>query len=419
MKRTAWGTRLLIALLSLLTLSYFGVQGFRYFADPFSTTLAYLYEAEETMDLSGYVVRSEQTLPDVDSPFLRLRRSEGERVSAGGTVAVVYADQESLDMQAEAASIAARLEQLSYARDMSQGIEVAARLDRQIFSALLEYRSALTADRLDKAERQGTQIRSLVRKRDYSHENEETLEEEIAALESRLESVQQRSERVARNITAPESGLYSAVTDGYEGVLTPERVRNLTPSALSALMETENREDAARSPLGKLVLGDAWYYAASLSAADAETLRQRAQKESGWKLRFSKSVERDFPVTLDWIGAEENGRVLALFRCRQYLSEVTILRRQKAQIIFGTVEGLRTPKEALRMTTGDEDAAMGLYCVVGTEARFKPVEVLYTGENFLLVRSTASSESLRLRPGDEIIVRAEGIYDGKVVTGTG
>ena len=56
---------------------------------------------------------------------------------------------------------------------------------------------------------------------------------------------------------------------------------------------------------------------------------------------------------------------------------------------------------------------------MGTEARFKPVEVLYSGEGFVLLRGTAAADrqSLCLRPGDEVIISARDLYDGKVITG--
>ena len=84
------------------------------------------------------------------------------------------------------------------------------------------------------------------------------------------------------------------------------------------------------------------------------------------------------------------------------------------------------PIEAVRIreqTVTDEDgnettvSETGVYCVVGVEARFKPVEVVYRGDSFVLVRSTAESnqEKLRLRPGDEVIISATDLYDGKVV----
>ena len=86
-----------MAAVTLGLLAYFGIQGLRYFDDPLTTTLAYAYEVEEGVDLSGYVVRREQVLTDDTNGLLRLQRAEGERVSAGGVVATVYADQASLD----------------------------------------------------------------------------------------------------------------------------------------------------------------------------------------------------------------------------------------------------------------------------------------------------------------------------------
>ena len=81
------------------------------------------------------------------------------------------------------------------------------------------------------------------------------------------------------------------------------------------------------------------------------------------------------------------------------------------------------PIEAVRVrerTVTDDDGAetlvseTGVYCIVGMEARFKPVDVLYSGEDFALVRSTldaaeevtTTQEKLRLRAGDEVIITA-------------
>ena len=143
-------------------------------------------------------------------------------------------------------------------------------------------------------------------------------------------------------------------------------------------------------------------------------------------LRFSRSALRDFPVTLSSLSEPEGGRAAAVFRSRKYLSEVTYLRRENAQAVLGTVKGLRAPLEALRMVEDSQGKqTTGLYCVVGSEARFKPVKVLYTGEAFLLVapdesqlaalNSDSARETLRLRSGDEVIVQAENLYDRKVV----
>lgn len=265
MKNNSLGTKFLLLAVTLAILLYFGIQGGRYLSDPLTTTLAYAYQVEEATDLSGYVVRQEQVLPDETGGLLRLQRSEGERVSAGGTVALVYADQASLDRQQEMEDLGSRIEQLQFAQEAALGSEISLKLDAQITRSLLAYRADLAADRLDKAEEHETDLRSLVLKRDYTNTDTEDLSGQITELKSQLKSLQAQAASSIRRVSAPVSGIYSAVVDGYEAVLTPAALAELTPSRLSALQA----DGRASSQVGKLILGDTWYYAVAMDAAAA------------------------------------------------------------------------------------------------------------------------------------------------------
>ena len=418
MKNSSFGTKCLLLAVTLGVLAYFGIQGLQYLGDPLTTTLAYNYQVEEGMDLSGYVVRREQVLADEASGLLRLQRSEGEKVGAGGTVALVYADQTSLDRQREIDELSGRIEQLQFAQEASLGSEVSLKLDAQIMRSLLDYRAELAAGRLDNAEEHETELKSLVLKRDYTYSDTEDLSGQIAELQSQLKELKAQAASSVRAVKAPVSGVYSAVVDGYETVLTPGLLADMTPSQLNAVQADET----LTSQTGKLILGDSWYYAVTMSADQAKALRDSSGTMT---LRFAKGVEQDQTVTLYAVGPEEQGRVVVTFRGEYNMAQVTLLRRQSAQLIWRTVAGIRVPNEALRAanTKVDQEGnrttveSLGVYCVVGMEARFKPVEVLYSGDGFVLVRSTAASdqESLRLRPGDEIIISAKDLYDGKVV----
>lgn len=418
MKESALGTKLLLLLVTVGVLSYFVVQGLEYLSDPLNTTLAYTYEVEETIDLSGYVVRQETVLPDESGGLLQLQRSEGERVSDGGTVALVYADQASRDRQEQIEELTARLEQLQFAQEASLEADVSVKLDAQILQGILDYRTDITANRLDKAEEHETNLRSLVLKRDYTYTDTEDLTGQISDLQTQLKSLRAQAASSVRRITAPFAGTYSAVVDGYEAVLTPESAAQMTPSQLSAV---EPDSAAASNQVGKLIKGDDWYYAVIMDVQQAAEL-----KESGTlTLRFAKGVEQDLEVTVSSVGPEENGKAVVLFHGTKNLPQLTLLREQSAQLIQKSVSGIRIPQEALRAsnTKVDEEGnlvqeeALGVYCVVGMEARFKPVEVVYRGDSYVLVRSTAQSnqEKLRLRPGDEVILTANDLYDGKVV----
>ena len=426
MKKKSIGAKLLLVLVTLGVLAYFGIQAVRYFGDPLSTTLAYHYQVELSADLSGYVVRDELVLPDESSGLRQLQRTEGERVSSGGTVALVYADQATLDQQEEIQTLETQLEQLRYAQEAAMGAEVSQRLDAQILQTMVDYRSALAADRLDRAEDCGAELRSLVLKRDYTYSDTADLTARIEELQSQVDSLRSQTGSSIRRLTAPESGLYSAVVDGYETVLTPENLETLTPGTLARLQPDE--AVLAEANVGKLVLGDDWYYVATMEEGEAALLAE----SSSLKLRFSKGVSQDLDVELLSVSQPESGRVTAVFHGDTFLSELTLLRQQSAKIIRRTTEGIRVPIEAVRIreqTVTDEDgnettvSETGVYCVVGVEARFKPVEVLYSGEEFALVRSTLdaaeevteSQEQIRIRAGDEVIITAYDLYDGKVL----
>lgn len=426
MKKKSIGAKLLLVLVTLGVLAYFGIQAVRYFGDPLSTTLAYHYQVELSADLSGYVVRDELVLPDESSGLRQLQRTDGERVSSGGTVALVYADQATLDQQEEIQTLETQLEQLRYAQEAALGAEVSQRLDAQILQTMVDYRSALAADRLDRAEDCGAELRSLVLKRDYTYSDTADLTARIEELQSQVDSLRSQTGSSIRRLTAPESGLYSAVVDGYETVLTPENLETLTPGTLARLQPDE--AVLAEANVGKLVLGDDWYYVATMEEGEAALLAE----SSSLKLRFSKGVSQDLDVELLSVSQPESGRVTAVFHGDTFLSELTLLRQQSAKIIRRTTEGIRVPIEAVRIreqTVTDEDgnettvSETGVYCVVGVEARFKPVEVLYSGEEFALVRSTLdaaeevteSQEQIRIRAGDEVIITAYDLYDGKVL----
>ena len=381
MKNSSLISKILMAAVTLGILTYFGVQIYHYANDPMVTTMAYTYQVENTVEISGSMVRQEQVLEGDGGGLMQLRRSEGERVSSGGAVATVYADQASLDRQNEIETLNNRIEQLEYAQESMLGAEVTLKLDSQIARSLLDYRTVVAAGRLDAAESRGQELRSLVLKRDYTYSGTEDLTSQIQELKSQLKTLRSQAANSVKTIRSPRSGLFSAVVDGYETVLTPDMLSSLTPSALDKLAPADIPANT-----GKLILGDSWYYVGTVSTQEAQTLRDGASHLSSGEslhLRFTKNVDRDLEVKLVSVSAEENGRCVAIFQGNTYLQELTLLRRQSAEIILSTTEGIRVPRSALRVTTQtvtekneetDEEttrevSVTGVYCVNASVAQ--------------------------------------------------
>ena len=80
-------------------------------------------------------------------------------------------------------------------------------------------------------------------------------------------------------------------------------------------------------------------------------------------------------------------------------------------MVFSSYTGLRVPKAAIRVT---DDQRTGVYVLEGRNAVWKYVTPLHdNGETYVVVLDKSSTNNLW--PGDEIIVNAPDLYDGKVV----
>ena len=53
--------------------------------------------------------------------------------------------------------------------------------------------------------------------------------------------------------------------------------------------------------------------------------------------------------------------------------------------------------------------------MVGSQAEWQEVNVLYTGDSFYLTEPVDMTKTSRLRAGDTVILTSTGLYDGKVV----
>ncbi len=394
-------TSYISALVCLLVAGYFGTQVWNYYDDPFSTMVIYQYQADQSASVSGYVVRDEAVFPNQDSGVLDRTRGEGERVGTRGEVARVYSSQESLDNQATVADLKQLTQQLDYAITSSSNAANTLQLDQTIYQALLTYRQAVAANEIDDAIVQGAELRNLVVTQGFTQENSETLTALLSTAQSDYASAKRRISSANKIVTASTPGIYSAVVDGYETVLTLDNSSDFTPSTLNAI----SADATVSSNVGKLVLGDVWQYVVNV---DAQVATQ-ADYAGTVELSFLKSFDKTVTMDVVSVSPEENGQCTLVLECDRYLGELTLLRGQSANLIFNTMEGFRVPASALRV---NEEGQTGIYCLVGIRARFKPVNVVYEGSDFLLVTAAAAA---KLQDGEEVIIAAKDLFDGKVI----
>lgn len=394
--------KILSAVMLAAVVLYFGVQIYQYLANPFATTLAYEAESNDSISVTGWVVREEEIFHS-DAVTMTHPLGEGQRVGAGQAFAVAYDSSRALDTVNDIHDLELQLQQLEFALTSILDDDAALKLDSSITGGILTLRQDLSGGDYSAVADDVSSLKASVLKSSHSYSSVDEITAEIESVQGQIARLRSSLDG-AHVMAAPRPGIYSAVCDGYESVLTPASLDELTPSALRRLSPVKTDGNA-----GKLIYGDTWYFAAPMDAQRAADLRPGQSVT----LRMAKGMSQDVTVQVRSVGAEENGQAVVVLQCRNYLPQTTQLRQQAAELILRTYSGLRVPITALRL---DENGVTGVYCVVGVSAKFKPVQIIYRGDTYMLVRPAQDATGTgMLRSGDEIIITANHLENGLVV----
>lgn len=373
--------------------------------NPYQFTVAYTDTMETSVQTSGWVVRTEQTVVGREG-MVQLKREEGEKVGKGQEIAVVYQDESYVENQEELLKTRNDLSALQYATfDQSPSGVV---LDDQMLSAMTGLRTSSSSGNYSGLSEQAETYRKLVLRREYLVSSEATaaMTQAAGTLQEKYRQLQ-AGQTGATSVIAQASGLFSSHVDGYESLLNPSMLVGLGPKDLEAFSKLTPKADA--NSLGKLVGNSEWHYAITVPG---EVITRFSVGDNVDV--FFDSLSLTLPMQVDTVGEVQGGQAVIVLRSTQNDSKAEDLRQESGRVIFYSSEGIRVPKEALRIS---EKGERGVYVVVSQKAKFRPTKILAEDETSYLVKAapTHEEDSRVLKAGDEIVLAAEELYDGKVV----
>ena len=385
MKRSDFFIRLTTGVLFLAVACYIGVYLYNALVNPYETTRAISYTVEETLSAQGYIVRTETVLEDGGVAVLPIV-GEGEKVAAGQAIAVEYLTLDALETASEIRALRLKIAQLESARGTN---------DAASFDAVISLSTAVNNHDLRRLDELALNIDTYIF----------AVETDLSVLESRLAQLESGNfgERI---IVAQISGTFSHVVDGFEHI-QPDMLFGIFPSDLS---EYFSNPSGARST-GKLVTEFKWYYAAIMEQEDAAQLSTGQMKS----VQFFGSYNAEVDMYVESIGRREDGMCVVIFSSDRGIHDVAPLRALRADIVSDVITGIRVPMEAIHIDDSGETLVYYVYLQTSGFAERVDVEILRESGDSYLVRDGAETES-PLRVDSTIIVRANNLYHGKVVS---
>lgn len=359
-------------------------------------------EVGDGITVSGFVVRSEELLLS-DMPIVVSEQAEGQRVGGGQVIATGYTSGEARTHREELNALRSQREELSHTLSGSDTAN-ASILDEEISAKIIALSRQTAQQSFGAMLTSAAELEPLILRRCVSPDDKEQIEARLAQIDERIAALEAQTSQGAVPVIAPVSGYYSAAADGFEEILTPAMLPDLTLTGLRDL----DRQSISAPPdaVGRLITGQTWYF----------VLEVPREKLSGYAegdrldVSFAGSELQELRMTIDRIGSADETSCLLILSCDRKMQCVSAMRRQTADIKFGSTEGLRVPKEALYV----EDGQTGVYVLEGARADWKSVNILCEyGDDYLV--EWDSSDTDFLWPKDEMIITAEELTDGKVI----
>ena len=412
----------ILSVLSLLVVSYV-IQAayFRRTGAILTQSAAYVTESDST-PVSGIAIRDEAKVANSVNTAILIRKADGiyqpavddgENVAKGDYIAYKFATQEQAQAYRQSVEIDAKIRYLSLFQKMgnTKNSDISA-LNSDITLSINKYLYAIEKNDFTNCEELLTNINySLISRQTATGENSD-FSKEITAYTDQLKVLSnQIGEKTG--ISAPFAGYFVSTVDGFEQCYDYKKLRTdgITVKQIEKLLNKKPSE--TNNAFGKIVGQHIWYFAFNIPVSQASNI------SSGSTLYVSLPEKGIENLEMTVSGMNKTGDTLAVvLKCKSIDKDILKLRKENAVISLGNYSGFKISNEAI---TDDGNGTIGVYVYSGQIAVFKPIDVVYRTDSYVLANPAIDEEDKNadqnkvLKQYDRIILKGRNLYDGKVL----
>ncbi len=301
------------------------------------TALTVTATMSDSAPMSGLVIRNELVIRSGE-PYISVTAADGSKVAAGETVAVAYSSEEALERATRLNALDREIDDVSAALNRSGTGLASGNLGESVYSAITGLSACIRGGNLSELDSRSSTLAGILFPSGNS-DNTAT-DEYLAQLKKEYADLRKTAADDTEDITVGESGTFSNLVDGYEGV-DPDYVKSLTPSELREIINADRMVDD--TSIGKLITSYDWYYVGIIPWEDGQHLM-----EDTWvKLSFGRYYSGELDAQIEWVGRAENGQQVVLFRIEQGQADMLAVRAVSAELVYEEYTGLRVPLRGL------------------------------------------------------------------------
>ena len=369
---------------------YIGIHGSE------NTRDAVLYTCKESISFTGVFVRDETVIysQHAGEGVMNYSVSDGSKLSKNSSVAKIYDSYLQIYNRYRIERLEKELDNLRRAQDpgttdYAQPEFISTQIGDSYKNLLLN----LAGGSLDSVYSESLEMLKLMNIYNIATNAEYNFDARIQRLEGELNSLNAALKEPIATVTSTGTGYFTSEVDGYENELSTEMIPEMTVEQIKDIIaHPDRRTESYKNAVGKVFKDYSWKMVGVIDVANRYFVHE--------ELLFSiDSSENTYTVTVDSITPTGNGNeAIIVISCDELDSELASTRVADVELTFIEKTGIWAPRDAIRFSGGIK----GVYVIVGEQLKFKKLDVIYEGDDYVLSKNTSDSEYLNLY--DRIVI---------------
>jgi len=408
-------------LIVLFLLLYIPSFVFWVYGNNVSTDIVRMGDIQDSINLEAVIVRDEVVLNSPIGGKCIIEINEGEKVRTNDRIATVL-NQSSEKLLEDLKVLDIKI--IEAQRKRNENLELFSedlkKLEKEIEERLKEIIRLESSNELSKCIQIKEEVDELIQKKATIAGSLSKPDNHIQSLLNEKSNLQRRIKENTRDIKSSLAGIVSYTIDGYEDVLSPARISELTPKDIEKI-EDRGIQKALEEvgveqgkPFAKVITDIDYYLIMVLDSKSAKEYKI----DDNIEIRLN-DFNKVITGSVFYRSNNMDGKCILSVKVSNALSETATMRKLNIDLIKNRYSGLKVPLKSLK-NIDMENKTAELCLVKANRARFVKVEIVGKNEEFAIIKNVdlskmASSNGYSVSLYSSYIVNPINIEEGQTI----
>ncbi len=381
-----------------------------------STDMIRMGSIEDSINTEGFLVRDEEIMKSPFEGKCIPNVSDGEKVPANFTVATILKDS-TKKMYDDLNDLELRI--LKVQKEKSENQEFfsqdIARLENEVNKRVQLLIEQGNNNSISKARALKDDINGILQKKAEIIGNRGPADAFLNSLMKDREKLKQQINANKGEIITKSPGIICYTVDGYESMLNPAGIRNLTPKMLEGIKTRENVKSFSgksvelNKPFAKLIKDFEYFVVFSLECEKAKDFKV----DDGIRIRIN-DINKVMDTSIYYKSNLQDGRYILAVKVDKGISETAGLRKASVDIIKKSYDGYKVPLKSLSQIDQSSMTAK-ITLVKANYASIRDIRIKGMNEEFAVIES--SNDAYRNGVGlyDMFVLNPQNIQEGQLI----